>query len=562
MKAPSASSAGVRNEVFSELGDEGVTDSREKLLLWLLRNQFDLGPEDSYSAVLDEESRAMAASNIGATIDGLVVIERRDRVVVVYAALSFSADEAASGATQLVTAIESDPQIERRISKLNSRFRALLDTALKPANNVPLDRIVLSVCDVDLTPARRRRIMEAGGDDVEVQVIDSKFIDALVAAERDPSALTTNVVVDVPKSERLNLRLPSNKSTVFAVYATDISTWDGIADRSIFDLNVRHALGLNKVRKSLDKALQNSDDEDEFLAYHNGITAVCSALREYDDRVEIDGISIVNGAQTVVAIEANRERLAEGIRVLLKVVEADRNSVLAKNIAVRSNTQNPVTSRNLRALDEVQARLETEVGRRGYVYVRRPNDSTPVDRKVIKNDDVAQLLCSVYLRKPALSVKRQVLFDEAHYPDIFSSNTTAEQVILAHLVREAVDLRRSDVPALYGTAWALTRLTLVYMTSEAMRNSGSGRDLIERPHLWIEDEKAVLLFIGQYVSIAIDVLNERRENALASERDQDDFKVAFKQTRTLEDLGGKAAKEARRRDLNDLPDTDVRSGDE
>jgi hypothetical protein len=261
--------------------------------------------------------------------------------------------------------------------------------------------------------AARKRIQALAEDIAEVDVIDRTFMEALAEADMSPTAAMPQIVVDIEPHSVVDLEMPDG-AIVTPVAAEQIARWAGIEDRTLFDLNVRYGLGLNRVRRSLDTALRDPESAENFIAYHNGITAVCSDFTLNGRDLVIDGLSVVNGAQTVVAIHANADSLAPGLRVLFKLVRAAPDSSLANNIAVRSNTQNPVTSRNLRALDDVQARLQRDLKELGYVYTRRPSSQVPAGR-VIRNDDVAQLLCSIYVRKPSQAVKRQVLFENPLY---------------------------------------------------------------------------------------------------------------------------------------------------
>lgn len=526
--------------VLAPLQDEGIESPREQLILWIIRNQYGVGAEDSYASILDDRELFP-----GVEVDAVLVTTRRDLVSPVYVVYGESPAELRTRVADLGRALREEDAPEIRLARTNSQLRSLFEPAADRRIGSDVSRLVLCVCMADVAGAARNGIINAAREVADVDVIDRRFIEALAEADLSPTASMPTVEIAVDLASILDLKMQDADAIVTAVPVEQIAKWEGIADRTLFDLNVRYALGLNRVRRSLDAALQDKDSADEFIAYHNGITAVCSNFRVTDVGVEIDGLSVVNGAQTVVAIHANAERLAPGLRVLFKLVKAAPDSQLATNIAVRSNTQNPVTSRNLRALDEVQARLQSELGALGYVYTRRPNDREAAGDQVIRNDDVAQLLCSIYARKPALAVKRQVLFEYPLYSEIFPTDIDPARVVFATLLRKEVEEHKRDTPEYYQKAWALTALTLVNMTAEAMRDDPEGGAILLSPGDAIGDSLRLRELIAPFVAAACEVLRERAAT-FAEKQLTDDFKVTFKQTRTLSDLAIQASKAYRR----------------
>ena len=81
---------------------------------------------------------------------------------------------------------------------------------------------------------------------------------------------------------------------------------------------------------------------------------VCRRLETSDDEIVMHDPSVVNGAQSIIAFFDNRETLTDNLRVFIKICELDPAGPFARDIAIRSNTQSAVNSRNLRALDGPQ----------------------------------------------------------------------------------------------------------------------------------------------------------------------------------------------------------------
>lgn len=527
------------SSVLAPIAAEGIESIREQLVLWLIRSRYEIGEADSYASILNDRELFP-----GTEVDAVLVTTRRDLVTPVYVVYADDAAGLKERVTELAGALRSEPAPEMRLAKTSSQLRSLFEPAADRRITADVSRLILGICRSEARPAEQSKIVAVAAGIADVEIIQGNFIIALAEADTKPTESMPEVLIEVDRDAILDLGIPQTDALVTPVPASQVAEWPGIPDRTLFDLNVRFGLGLNRVRRSLDEALQDTEAAEKFIAYHNGVTAVCSGFEVTESGIKVTGLSVVNGAQTVVAIHANREHLAPGLRVLFKLVKADPDSELAKNIAIRSNTQNPVTSRNLRALDDVQARLQSDLGKLGYVYTRRPSDK-PASGQVIRNDDVAQLLCSIYVRKPAIAVKRQVLFDNQMYSEIFPSDIDAARVVFATLIREEVENHKAEVPEEYQKAWALTALTLVNMTAEAMRDDPRAERILLSPGDAIKDPLQAKDDIAPFVRAACAVLHKRAAT-FAERQAPDEFKVAFKQTRTLGELALETSKAYRR----------------
>lgn len=523
-------------EALDRIGEEGVATERERRLLWLIRNRFGVGTADSYEYVFAE-----GFSLFGVTVDAALVSEDRDALVVVYILEGDSASELHTRVKNLSAEFSEHDAAEKELARTSFQLRSILQLVLS-TDAAEIVRLVLCVATASLKPAEQNRIVNSSNGSVSVEVVDAKHLEALARALETGDRRVPDVRVSVAKSNVLSVPVGDQNGIVFPVRATEIAQWPGIQDRTLFDLNVRHALGINRVRKSLDKALTDPESATEFIAYHNGITAVCDSFVVDDEEIRIEGLSVVNGAQSVVAIHANESNLDSRVRLLMKLIEAPRESELARSIAIRSNTQNPVTSRNLRALDDVQSRISQELAQFGYFYSVRPDQESPAGPMVIRNDDAAQLLCSMYVQKPWLAVKRQLLFEAPLYGEIFPTDLDPARIVFAHLTRQAIQDAHPDVPERYRKAWALTALTLFYMTAEAIRSDPHFSKKLEDPQEAIRQPENLRAQLSDYVDAACSVLVHRAQKADQESQEGDDFRVAFKHSRTLTELAAQTAK--------------------
>ncbi|MFG2091598.1 AIPR family protein [Spirillospora sp. NPDC048824] len=155
------------------------------------------------------------------------------------------------------------------------------------------------------------------------------------------------------------------------VTARDIAAWHDEHGDALYEENVRKSLGLTRINSGIKETLL--EEPENFWYFNNGITVLCDRIEERylgrrrgDEPVELtlQGVSVVNGAQTVAAIHEAFEMnpdVAEDAEVTVRVFSlgAERESY-ATRITETTNTQNDVSQRDFIALDPVQAEIRED----------------------------------------------------------------------------------------------------------------------------------------------------------------------------------------------------------
>lgn len=145
----------------------------------------------------------------------------------------------------------------------------------------------------------------------------------------------------------------------------------------IFDENVRvYLTSKNRINsRIIESALSESNAE--FWYLNNGITMTCDSM-EYPPKtrapiLRMKNVQIVNGGQTSNALfeaattDPDRFR---NVLVLIRVYETKQYEMSLK-IAISTNSQTPIRSRDLRSNDEVQRKLEESFKDFGLFYERK-----------------------------------------------------------------------------------------------------------------------------------------------------------------------------------------------
>lgn len=225
------------------------------------------------------------------------------------------------------------------------------------------------------------------------------------------------------------------KAIVATVAATDLVMMVRDPDdhkkinESAFDENCRVYLKLkNTINRNIYETAV-ADDNYKFYYLNNGITIVCDTC-EYaphtrSPRVSLTNLQVVNGGQTTHALfEAfqNDEEKLRNVLVLVRICEA-KDRTITERISETTNSQTPVSSRDLRANDGIQKRLEEQFRDLGYFYERKKNLYIEEARhKRLDNELLAQLYLAFYFDMPSEAKNQKSIVFGSKYDVIFDEN--------------------------------------------------------------------------------------------------------------------------------------------
>lgn len=374
-----------------------------------------------------------------------------------------------------------------------------------------------------------------------------------------------------PSSEVLVEELTDGVEMAMAlVPAAELIRLPGIEDRTLFHLNVRLGLGRTPINKELGRTVEQSEEHSEFPAYHNGLTLLTDKLEVSDDGVELEGVSVVNGCQSLIALYNKRTFVTPDLKLVTKVVQLGDETGLADKITYRSNNQNPVNIRDQRANDRIQRDLQAQVaeryGDRVFYRIRRGETNTEADH-TLDNQLAAQLVVALYLEEPWNAVRKVRLFDEDYYR-IFSRHLNADRLYLIDLLNQLVEARRNQLRDDLNASFASVRFTLAHLTAQVLRQSELGAELINRPERWLPDqEEEVREELDKLIDYVIDETNYYVQDWQEGARQEEqaalfDPKVAFKsrgQIKPIERQVIAATKSLARRDPEFLFNAEPRS---
>lgn len=214
---------------------------------------------------------------------------------------------------------------------------------------------------------------------------------------------------------------------------------------SLFSANYRGFLGVNR-RKKINSGIKNTAERqpDNFWVFNNGITILTHGVSKEKNRIVLNGISIINGAQTTGSIGSLEGSVdLSKVKILARIIEcSDHNTI--DEIVKYNNTQNKITTWDKFSNDPQQRRIETEFNTFGHKYSlkRGFSNSSQLGIEVVAQPVIA--LEGHY--QEANGGKNGVFESDKMYRTAFEDKK-ARHILFAYIIAKALDERRNILKA-------------------------------------------------------------------------------------------------------------------
>lgn len=219
----------------------------------------------------------------------------------------------------------------------------------------------------------------------------------------------------------------------------------------LFSANVRGYMGSRQSGSNINYGIKRTAGEDpgHFWVYNNGLTALVHELVYDEGRHEllIQGISIVNGAQTTGALGSLETPPAQAGMVQARFVKCSNRDTIQRIIEF-NNRQNQVEASDFRSNDAYQRRLREEfklIPEATYLGGRRGGHEDAIRRvsNLIPSDTAAQALAAFH-QEPVIAYnqKSQIWISDALYSRYFSEQTHADHIVFAYSLLRSVESKK------------------------------------------------------------------------------------------------------------------------
>jgi len=251
------------------------------------------------------------------------------------------------------------------------------------------------------------------------------------------------------------------------VHVLEIAQWWREHKNNICSRNLRQLIQRSDINDALLQTIKS--DPTSFWYFNNGITIICNSVKRAPVNIDnthfgifhCDGISVVNGAQTVGMIgEAiggqDPAGVVEGGRLAdcwahVRIIPLEGcPPEFDRRITEATNFQNSVERRDFAAMDPNQHRLATEFALDRKQYAYRSGEEQPHNGGGCTITEATQALACAHSIDLAVQAKREIglLWADTTrppYTDIFNDRTTSLQVWKAVLIMRAVESYLTEV---------------------------------------------------------------------------------------------------------------------
>lgn len=237
---------------------------------------------------------------------------------------------------------------------------------------------------------------------------------------------------------------------------SDVASWE-VHGKALLDRNLRFYRGSTEVNNAMDDTIAKAPQK--FWYLNNGVTVLCDKIRKaplngIDNSwgvFECEGVSIVNGAQTVGVVWERARQIPDffessSARVHLRIISLESCPAgFDQEVTRATNTQNEIKHRDFSALDETQHNIAREMLLDGRRYAFKSGDPDPKGSEGCSIEEATiALACANEDGSMAVAAKREIgsLWKDISKPPytlIFNARTHARAVWRAVIVMRAVE---------------------------------------------------------------------------------------------------------------------------
>ncbi len=247
-------------------------------------------------------------------------------------------------------------------------------------------------------------------------------------------------------------------SWIFTMAGSDVGKLFNELGIRLFARNIRGFLGTTEINRGMQATLQQ--EPHYFWYFNNGVTIVCDRAEQISrartNQLRVTNAQIINGQQTTRSLATYKEMDAE---VLIKLVEIPRNSGdghskyshVVSEIVSATNWQNAISQSDLKANDIEQVRIERELRKYNYQYLRKRMNQAEARRIsggryswIIKKEDIARPVGACLLDPFETRLGKDRLFEDDVYYKIFNGRPAAEYLTFYWLDRLVSYRARGD----------------------------------------------------------------------------------------------------------------------
>jgi hypothetical protein len=338
---------------------------------------------------------------------------------------------------------------------------------------------------------------------------------------------------DVSDSDVINYNAGGASARIFLAPALNLLKMSGISDGKLFEQNVRLSLGNTKVNKSLRDSIKKKAEHCNFPLYHNGINVLCGEIvSETDQSIVVKDYVVVNGAQSLTSLLAEKAKISDDLKILVKLIEVKGDIALSQRITRNSNNQNAIKARDLKSNHNIQQRIKAEVDKvsSGKIAYEIKQGEKNKGKKIIPNENAGLVLLAIDLEAPSSCHQKYKVMDELH-SDIFGRpGVTGARVVALWEAFQGIDVALDQLDNKSFAHYTLTRYFIAYAVSRIVKDDPVGAKVMASLDAVVSNSK-LDAFRDAFTEIAILAANDLNAEISGDEDEHFDYKSELKSSK-------------------------------
>ncbi len=194
----------------------------------------------------------------------------------------------------------SNQRLQRKLSEVAKAFEDEYEVCFELITTASLTTSAQN--DLETFQKQLADISENEDFDAIISVVDENELSRRYELALETDNPQINYTIDLSESKFMPVGIAGTQVVIAALPLKECVKIPGIKDGSLFQKNVRQSLGnSNAVNKKIRQTILG-DKQKDFFFFHNGITAICNRLDLNNNKLQLFGLSVVNGCQSLNTI--------------------------------------------------------------------------------------------------------------------------------------------------------------------------------------------------------------------------------------------------------------------
>jgi hypothetical protein len=364
----------------------------------------------------------------------------------------------------------------------------------------------------------------------KIELFDANAIaNSYVDLDAD-GGIKSSYYFDVSDSDVIKYEAGGADARLFLAPALNLIKMDGIVDGRLFEQNVRLALGNTKVNKGLRASIREKEEHKNFPLYHNGINVLCRKIvSQTKERIEIEDYVVVNGAQSLTSLMAEKSKITEDLKILVKLIETKGDTALSQRITTNSNNQNAIKARDMKSNHNIQQRLKAEVKgiSNDTVAYEIKQGEINKGKSVLTNESAGLILLAMDLAQPWSCHQKYKVMDELH-SDIFGRpDVTGAKILGYWKCFNAIESALDAIDDKHFAFYNLTKYFLAYAVVSLIRTKPTGAAMLQNMEKILSSGKSPEL-LDIFTDLAKSLAFDLNAEIVSEEGESFDYKNELK----------------------------------